>query len=145
MDGDGVLVGDAARAAREQDDPVAESNGLTHVVRHEHDGQIGGGPQRFELVVEKIAGHGIECTEWLVHQEEVSALGERPSESNALAHTAGEFVGPARAEVFEVYEFQQFINASTPLALGDVGKFQCQLHVAAHAQPWEQGRFLKHQ
>src|SRR3954447_15766844 len=49
---DGVLLGDPARPAREQHDPVTEADTFAHVVGHEKHGEVGRGPERLELVVQ---------------------------------------------------------------------------------------------
>ena len=50
-------------------------------------------PEPLELVVEQVAGHGVERTERLVHEEDVGVLGEGPGQGDPLAHAAGELVG----------------------------------------------------
>ena len=85
---------DAAGAARQQHDPVAEADGLAHVVGDEHDREAGLLPQPLELVVEEVAGHGVEGAEGLVHQQDVGVLGQRPGQRDPLAHAARQLVGP---------------------------------------------------
>src|SRR6476661_9664466 len=59
-DRDRELRRDASGAARQQHDAVAEPDGLADVVRDEHHGLARGAPESFELVVEKVACHGVE-------------------------------------------------------------------------------------
>ena len=101
---DGELVHHPTGPAREQHHPVAESHRLAHVVGHEHDGEVGLAPEPFELVVEHVAGHRVERTERLVHEEDVDVLRERAGERDALAHAAGQLVRALVAEASEVHE-----------------------------------------
>ena len=127
---DCVLLGDASRPAREQHDPIAESYRLPDVVRHEQDGEAGARPERFELVVQEVAGHGVERAERLVHQEHVGLLREGPGERGALAHAAGELVRPLVAEVLEVHHLEQLVHAVLALRARDAVESQRELDVA---------------
>ena len=69
-------------------------------------------PDPLELVVEDVAGHGVERAERLVHEQHVGVLRERAGERDALAHAAGELVGPLLREAGEVHELEQLGRAS---------------------------------
>ena len=72
-------------------------------------------PQRFELVVQAVAGHRVERAERLVHQQHVGVLGERAGERDALAHAARELVRPLLGEVAEVHHLEQLVGARAAL------------------------------
>ena len=55
-------------------------------------------PEPLELVVQHVAGHGVERAERLVHQQHVGFLGQRARQRDPLAHAAGELVGALAAE-----------------------------------------------
>ena len=142
---DVVDGGDPARPAREQHDAVAEAHRFAHVVRHEDDGLAGRRPQRFELVVQAVAGHRVERAERLVHQQHVGVLRERAGERGALAHAARELVRPALGEVAEVHHLEQLLRARPALGARHARELQRELDVAAHGEPREERGLLEHQ
>ena len=85
-----------SRAARQQHDPVAQAGRLPHVVGDEQDREAAARPHPLELVVEDVAGHGVEGAEGLVHEQDVGVLGQGPGQRHPLAHAAGQLVGPLR-------------------------------------------------
>ena len=107
LDIDLELVDHPARARREQHDRVGQARRLPDVVSHEQNRERAIDPQPLELVVQQVSGHGVECTERLVHQQHVGVLRERTSEGNALAHAARELVRSAVGDPFEVNRAQQ--------------------------------------
>src|SRR3954454_4157928 len=62
-DPDRVLLHDPARPARQEDHPVAQADGLAHVVGHEDHGYAGLAPHPFELLVQYVARHRVERAE----------------------------------------------------------------------------------
>ena len=86
---------DSSGRAEEQHRPVGEADGLAHVVRDEDDGQSELGVDALDLVVHRVAGHGVEGRERLVHQDDLGLLGEHAGQLGALAHTAGQLVRAA--------------------------------------------------
>ena len=146
LDVDGELADHPAGPARQQHDPVGEAGGLAHVVGDEHDAEVPVGPQPLELVVEQVAGHGVEGAEGLVHEEDVGLLGEGPGDGDPLAHAAGQLVGPLVAEPVEVDGVQELLGLPGPLALrGTPAQLEGELDVAADREPREQRRLLEHQ
>ena len=53
-------------------------------------------PDPLELVVQQVAGHGVERAERLVHEQHVGVLRERPGQRDPLAHAAGQLVRALR-------------------------------------------------
>ena len=49
--------------------------------------------------MQEVAGHGVERTEGLVHEQHVGVLGEGPGQGHPLAHAARQLVGTLGAEV----------------------------------------------
>ena len=92
---------------REQHDPIGESGRLPHVVGDEEDREPPLLPQPFELVVEQVAGHGVERAERFVHEHDVGVLGERPGQRHPLAHAARQLVGTLVGEALEVDDPEQ--------------------------------------
>src|SRR5690349_1601051 len=139
------VLDDPARAAAQQHHPVAEADGLAHVVGDEEHGQLLLAPDPLELVVQDVAGHRVQGAERLVHQQDVGVLGQGAGEGDALAHAAGELVRALVAEAPETDDLEQLLGALPALGAGDAGQAQRQFHVAGDGQPREQGRLLEHQ
>ena len=100
-----------------------------------------------ELVVQQVAGHGVERAERLVHQQDVGVLGEGAGQRDPLAHAAGELV---RALVGEVRRGGRRSSSSATrscaLALRRRrGACSGELDVAGDGEPREQRRLLEHQ
>ena len=127
-------------------DPVAEAHRLAHVVGDEDHREAGLAPEPLELVVQHVAGHGVERAERLVHEEDVGLLRERAGERDALAHAAGELVRAAcrRSAV-------RFTRSRSSSALArrsrawHLADLQRELDVAPRGEPREQRRLLEHQ
>ncbi len=145
LDVDRVLLDDPAGPAGEEDHAVAEAHRLAHVVGHEHHAQARLTPQPLELVVEHVAGHGVERAERLVHQQHVGFLCQRARHRDPLAHAAGELVGELAAERLEAHEVQELVGLLVALGARHLADLEGQLDVAPRGQPREQRRFLEHQ
>src|ERR1700761_779183 len=91
---DGVFRDDPARPAGQQDDTVAKTNRLADVVRDEQHGEPPADPlaNPVELVVEQVAGHGVERAERLVHQQHVPLPRPGAGPGAPPAHAAGQLV-----------------------------------------------------
>ena len=87
-------LADAAGIGREEDDAVAEADSLADVVRDEHDGLPALREDPLDVAVKLVAGEGVEGGERLVHQQHAGIRRETARERDALAHAAGELVGP---------------------------------------------------
>jgi len=85
---DDDFVPDPPRPARENQDAITQPHRLPGVVRDKEDGQAVLAPQPLELLVEQVAGDGVEGGERLIHQEHIGVLGESSSERDALLHAA---------------------------------------------------------
>ena len=76
-------------------------------------------PDALELVVQDVAGHGVEGAERLVHEQDVGVLGERPGQGDALAHAARQLVRALVGEAVEVHQLEQLgARAGAARALG---------------------------
>src|SRR5699024_9568541 len=104
---DGELLDDPAWPVGQQHDPVAQAHGLTHVSGVEEDRQPFLPPDPFQLVVEDVAGHGIECAEWFVHEQDVGVLAQGSGQGHTLSHATGEFVGAFALETGQADQIQE--------------------------------------
>ena len=95
-----------------------------------------------ELVVEHVARHRVERAEGLVHQQHVGLLRERARDRDALAHAAGELVGPALRERLEMHEPQQLErlrrapSPETPRKRIPISTFFCTVSHGNSADSW---------
>src|SRR5690606_2843557 len=111
---DDVLALDPAGAGLHEDRPVRQPYGLPYVVAHEHHGHRDLAADPLQLVVHRVAGHGVECPERLVHQHDVGVLREYAGQGAALPHAARELMGPLLAAPAEADELQQLGGAGLP-------------------------------
>ena len=87
-------------AVGQHDDAVGQPDGLVDVMGHEDDGPTQPRPQLDHQILHAQAGLGVERGEGLVHEHHVGLAGEHPGKADALAHAAGELVGPLPRNVF---------------------------------------------
>ena len=124
--------------------PVPEPDRLPHVVGHEEHGQPALAADPVQLLVQQVAGHRVERTERLVHEQHVGVLRERAGERYPLAHAAGELVWPLAAEPAEVHGLEEFRSPLTALGFGHALGAQRELDVARGGEPGKQASFLEH-
>src|SRR5882757_5564875 len=144
-DADGPLAADPAGPRRHQHDALGEPYRLPDVVGHEDHRQVGLGPDPAQLVVQHIAGDGVQRRERLVHQQQLAVLGERPGQCHALAHAAGQLVHPLAVRPAEPYQVEQPLGLRAALLARHAAQPQGQFDVLARGQPREQGVLLEHQ
>jgi hypothetical protein len=137
--------GHPTRPAGEHDDAVGQAGRLAHVVGDEEDGEAAVAPQRLELVVQQVAGHGVEGAERLVHEQHVGVLGEGAGQGDPLAHAAGQLVGPLAPEGLEVDGAEQRLHPRLALGPGHATELERELHVRPDREPREQGGVLEHE
>src|SRR6266513_5950527 len=109
---------------------VERKDRLGDAVRHEHDRRAGLLPDAQQLEVQALAGHLVERTEWLVHQEDRGLERERASDRDALLHPTRELPRVAPLEPGELDEREHrfgSIGARGPALRADLER---ELHVA---------------
>src|SRR5690349_6733459 len=111
---DRPLADDPAGPRPHEDDALTEPGRLADVVRDEHDRQALLLPHPDELLVQHVAGDGVERGERLVHEQHGAVLGERAGQRHALPHAAGELVHPLGAVVAEVHQLEQALRLLPP-------------------------------
>ena len=97
-----------------------EPGRLPDVVGHEQHRQRPLGADPLQLVVQQVAGHRVEGTERLVHQQHVGVLGQRAGQRDPLPHAAGQLVRPLVGEAAEPHGVEQLggpAPAGRPAAL----------------------------
>ena len=142
-DVDRELADDPARAARQQHDPVAEAHRLTHVVGDEDDGQIALEPDPFELVVQHVAGHGVERTERLVHRAGRRRPGRGPGPGRRAGASRPTARGDACRRTLRDARSEQLGDARPLLPGSARGRTplsrSARSMLLAHGEPREQG------
>ena len=83
---------DPARAKGQKNDAIAEANRLTNIVGDENNGAAGLAPDALQLVVQQVAGLGVERAEGFVHQKNVRFSGQSAGDGDALAHASGKLM-----------------------------------------------------
>src|SRR4051794_28075961 len=129
-DVDPPLANHPARPGAHQHHALAQAGRLAHVVRDEHDRQALLLPHPDELLVQHVAGDGVERGERLVHQQHRAVLGERPGQRDALPHAAGELVPPLALGAAEVHQVQQGARLGPAVGSPDAAGPERQFDVA---------------
>jgi hypothetical protein len=136
-------VGDDGSAI-EKDDAVGEVEGFVEVVGDEQDGLADAREKIAEHGLHFGAGEGIEGTEGFVHEEDCRIVGERASESNALALASGELPWITRMELgrIQTCERKDFGNAALTFLGRKPRQLQRHACVAFHAHVREEAGLL---
>ena len=90
-----VLLVDAARPRRHQDDPVAEKERLLEIVGNEDNRPFRHQPELAQLLLQALLRHDVERAEGLVHQQHIRIGGVTARQVDALFHSAGQLRGHA--------------------------------------------------
>ena len=101
----------------EKHDAISQAYGLSHVVGDEHHREVPGTPQQLQLLVKRVACHGIERPERLVHEKKVRILSEGPGKRDPLLHATRELMGTAPLGPGELYEIEKLTRSVTTLDL----------------------------
>jgi hypothetical protein len=102
-------------------------------------------PERLQLVVQQVAGHRVERTERLVHQQYRTVQREGAGERDALPHPAGQLVRPPLRELGQVDGREQVAGALPAFGAAHTGEPEREFDVAGDGQPRVQRGFLEHQ
>jgi len=87
-DADVVFIDNATGACRHDEDAVREQCGFLDVVCHEEHRLVLLLVNALQLHVESLARHGVECTEWLVHEQDRRVMQEGARDGDPLLHAA---------------------------------------------------------
>ena len=94
--------------------------------------------------MQEVARDGIECREWLIHQQDVTILSERARQRNALFHATRELVRKLVARIGEVDQRQKALRLFGTLFSTYPAQAQRQLDVPAGGEPRHERGVLKH-
>ena len=132
-----------SRPAGQDGNSITQPDRLADVVGDEQDGESTGGPEPLQLVVEDVAGHGVERAEWLVHQQDLGALGKGARDGGPLLHAARQLVRTLVTPALELNHVQQLVRAGVAFAARHSGQPQGKVDVLGDREPRKERRLLE--
>ena len=138
-----MLGGDAVPA--EDDDAVADGQGLVDVVGDEDDRAAGRLPRLDQQALHGGAGLGVEGAERLVHADHAGRAGQGAGELDPLPHAAGELAGQPLGVPAQPDPRQPLVGAAPALGAADALEVERQLDVAPGGAPRQQRVVLEDQ
>ena len=97
-------------AALHENDRIRQLERLAHVVRDEDDGLVQLLLQALDLVLQRLARHGVERAERLVHQYDGRGCGQRAQHADALLLPAGQLGGVLVRVLLHVHHGQHLLH-----------------------------------
>src|SRR6266850_1698156 len=141
---DAHLFADASGAGGEDDDAVAEEDGLFDVVGDEDDGLARALPELDQFFLHGLARLRIEGAEGLVHQQHLGIDRQHARKRHALLHSARQLGGVVVAEVAEVHHLQVLADGGIDLRARRALGLEAPADVAGHGAPGEKRELLEH-
>lgn len=89
---DSPFPDDLAWSRGEQQHALAQSDCFADIVGDKNNRPASVLPNSSKFIMEQISCNGVQGGEWLIHQQYMLVLGERPGQSDSLTHTARKFV-----------------------------------------------------
>jgi hypothetical protein len=129
--------------APEDDDLVAQQEGLVDVVRHEHDGLVEVALQADGLGLQFLADDRVDGAERLVHQQDVGVGGETAGDADALLLRRRAGAGSGRRERDRAHDVQQLERTLAP-ASSACRSVRNRGDVVDDAEVRKQSRVLQH-
>jgi hypothetical protein len=87
--------------------------------------------------MEHVAGQRVQPGEGLIQEKESGSLGKGARKGDALAHTAGDLVGPPLPKTGKVSELEQIGDLLTAAAAVGPSDHERELNILRDCQPWE--------
>src|SRR4051812_13150009 len=137
-------LGNAARAARHDDDAVGKVHRFLDRVRNEEHGARVAPRNLDQLFLHQRARLRIERAEGLVHQQHVRIHDVAAGNRDALLHAAGELVRIGRLVTLQAHQLELLRDARAALELRHALAPQAELDVVVHRLPWEERELLEH-
>lgn len=130
-------------AVLHQDDAAAERDGLVEVVRDEDDGLLERALKVAQLRLHVAPDQRIEGAERLIHEEDVRIRRERPRETRALLHAAGQLARILRLPALEADEFDRLHRPLDPLLGRDLLDLEPESDIPEDGPVGQQGEVLE--
>jgi hypothetical protein len=128
----------------EHGDPVAHGHRLDLVVGDVHGGHAQPALQRGDLRAGRRPKLRVQVGQWLVHEEHLRFADDRASHRDALALSAGERLGFAVEERFQVQQLRRVLHPATNISFGHTCDLQREAHVVGHAHVRVERVVLEH-
>src|SRR5256712_3630932 len=141
---DAHLLADARRAGGEDDDAIAEEDGLLDVVGNEDDGLARAIPELDQLFLHGLARLRVEGAEGVVHQQHLGIDRQDARERHALLHSARQLGGIVVAEVAEVHHLQVLADGGVDLRARRALGLEAPGDVAGYGAPGKKRELLEH-
>gem|GEM_PF-3956920 len=116
-------------------DPVTEIDGFLQIMRDENHRCAGGCDKPQNLVLQRLSRHGIQRTEWLVHEKNLRFLRKASGDLQALLHAAGHFRGIFVGVPSKTYLLKKILNDGRPLLGRAASSFERKGYVARCRPP----------
>src|SRR6266851_8250257 len=112
-------------------------------MRYEHHCFACRRPDRFQFGVQTITSKRVQRAERLVHQQDGRVDGQRPRDSDTLAHTSRKLVSEAALEAFKMHYFDETPGDGRALFCSYARLAQAKFHVVLDIEPGEERGLLK--
>ena len=123
------------RTGRKDKNAIGKEDGFDEVVRNK-DGRLPGlSTNLLQFEVHLLAGHSIQRTERLVHEQQHRIVNERPRNGHTLLHSSGELPDMTFAEFGEIDELQKLPDPPFPIPYIETQNFNRQKHVVEDRPP----------
>jgi hypothetical protein len=137
---DADIIDDTAGARCHHQHAVGEKDRLGDRVRDEEYRLLPFEPDMLQLRVHLLAGHRIERTERLVHEQNGGIMNERTHHGHALLHAAGQFPWITLFKPLETHEGEQIHRAGLELVAAEPLHVDGEQHVVEDRAPGKQHR-----
>ena len=107
-------------------------------MRDEDGGDLLLGRKLKDLVLQHLPGHGVQRTEWLIHQQQLGILCEAACDLHPLLHATRELPRKLIPRWAQAHLRDQCVDDGVLLLGRDIARFQAEGHVAAYGPPWQQ-------
>ena len=126
----------------QHDHPTGKEHGLLHVVGNQKRGEASALPEGDEFLLHGDACQGIELAQWLIQNEKLRIVHQRPRKRGALGHSSRKLAWVSRGESGEADQAQNVVYAFV-MASEQPTRFQPERNVAPHRPPWIQRWVMK--
>ena len=136
---------DAAGARREHHDPVGQRHRLVDMMRDEQHRRAAVAPDVEQEVLHLGARLHVERRERLIHQQHLRPHRERARHGDALAHAAGQFVGPLVHRLGQADALQHLARRRLARSTLVAADREAEARILPHGKPGKQRGFLENQ
>src|SRR5215217_75548 len=125
-------------------DSISQRDGLGQVMSHKQNGLVGSFPELQKLSLKNELELCVQRSEWLIHQERLGVINERPRKCDALAHSAGKLSRIVLLESVQADHVDVFPDKLRPLLAVDALNLERNADIRVDAPPGKQAVTLSH-